>query len=68
MLVAGLRWIIVGAVLLVLWYILAPLITPKSLSQREREARPRRHARYHKRGRRKGQELEVIEGDGRVIE
>ena len=60
-----LKWLLIGIALVIAWYILAPLFTPRSLRQQPRRGaagRPRRRAR------RKGPDLEVIDGEGRVIE
>jgi hypothetical protein len=68
LLAAGLRWLIVGAVLLLAWYLLAPLFTPASLARRRGQARTSRGGGRPRRARRKGPELEVIDGDGRILE
>jgi len=66
LLIGGLRWLLIGAALLVAWYILAPLFTPTLLA---RSSRPdRTSGRRARRKGRKGPELEVIEGDGRIVE
>lgn len=49
------KWVLLGVLVLVLWYILAPLITPRPL-------RPRKPPRG-----RKGDD-EVIDGKGRIID
>jgi len=48
------KWILIGVALLVLWYILAPLITPRPLRPRKR--------RDGKQG------DEVIDSEGRIID
>ena len=68
LLAAGLRWVIVGAVLLLAWYLFAPLFTPASLARRRGQARTGGGRPWRRRARRKGQKLEVIDGDGRIIE
>ena len=60
-----LKWLLIGIALVIAWYILAPLFTPSAVRNQ-----PHRRAarRPRKRARRKGHDLEVIEGEGRVIE
>jgi hypothetical protein len=54
----GLVWLIIGLALVAIWYLLAPLFTPGSLKRGPR----RRHRSA------KGKNLEVIDGEGRIIE
>jgi hypothetical protein len=49
------KWILLGVLAVVLWYIVAPLITPRPL-------------RPNKRRTSKKQDSDVIEGEGRIIE
>ena len=49
------KWILLGVLAVILWYILAPLITPRPLRQNKRRTG-------------KKQDAEVIEGEGRVID
>lgn len=60
-----LKWLLIGIALVIAWYILAPLFTPSSLRRQ-----PGRSAsgKSRRRARRKGPDLEVIDGEGRVIE
>jgi hypothetical protein len=62
----GLRWLLIGAALVVAWYILAPLFTPAGLARRG-EPRGNDRRRTRRKGR-KNPELEVIEGDGRIVD
>lgn len=65
-LAGGVRWLLIGAVLLVAWYILAPLFTPAPVAQSDRR---RRGGGYRTRRKgRKGPELEVIDSNGRIVE
>lgn len=64
----GLRWVLIGVALLLIWYILAPLFTPARRSPQRDRDRATGTTGKRRRARRKGQDFEVIEGDGRVID
>lgn len=57
----GLRWLLIGLALLLAWYILAPLITPRRLKQHP-GSKPGSKRPRSKRG------LTVIDGKGRIID
>ncbi|GEM_PF-3413006 len=59
-----LKWLLIGIALVVAWYILAPLFTPSSIRRQSGQSDA---GKSRRRARRKGPDLEVIDGEGRVI-